>query len=54
MPLRIATGTRDTIASAVANLIGTSGTLKVYTGSQPGTNLPCPRRQRSPMPGPRR
>ena len=37
MPLRIATGTRNTIADAVANLIGTAGTLKIYTGTQPAT-----------------
>jgi len=37
MPLRIATGTRNAIADAVAGLIGSTGTLKIYTGSQPAT-----------------
>jgi hypothetical protein len=35
--LRISTGARNAAADAIAALVGTGGTLKIYTGSQPAT-----------------
>lgn len=37
MPLRIDTNARNAAADAIAALVGTGGTLKIYTGSQPAT-----------------
>ena len=37
MPLRLPTGTRNSIVDAVTALVGSTGTLKIYSGSQPAT-----------------
>lgn len=37
MPLRISSGAQNAAADAIAALIGTGGTLKIYSGAQPAT-----------------
>ena len=37
MPLRISTGARNAAVDAITALVGSTGTLKIYSGSQPAT-----------------
>jgi len=37
MPLRLATGARNAAVDAITGLVGSTGTLKIYSGAQPAT-----------------
>jgi len=37
MPLRISSGAQNAAADAITGLVGSTGTLKIYSGAQPAT-----------------
>ena len=42
MPLRITAAAQNAMADAVTGLVGSAGTLKIYSGSQPATPATAP------------